>query len=127
MADGAPNYPLAREMRDRVKFQRRQTTPTALGGTTGVWVDFIASRAAKLKPFRPSRHGGVEALAGRAQATAPFDMFVRYDSMTSQITAEDRVVDLNDPTRIFKITFVQDMETRHLWLTFQLELGIADG
>ena len=47
--------------------------------------------------------------------------------MTSQLTTDDRVVDLRNPARIFKIGFVEDMERRGLWLTFQLELGVDNG
>lgn len=124
---GTPNYPLARDMRDRVKFQRRTTASTPLGGTTGTWYDLIPGRAAQLIPFRPRRKGGVEDLAGRAQGTAPYDMWVRYDSLTSQVTTDDRVVDLRHPSRVFKIGYVEDQDRRRLWLVFQLELGVADG
>lgn len=123
----SPIFPLAKDLRDRVRFDRRTVTATALGGTTGVWSVFIASRAAKLVPFRPRRKGGVEVEAGRAQGTAPYDLYVRYDSMTSQLTTDDRVVDLRNPARVFKIGFVEDMERRGLWLTFQLELGVDNG
>jgi head-tail adaptor len=120
-------YPLARDLRDRVKFQRRIATPTALGGTTGAWVDLIASRSVQIVPFRPRRTGGVQDLADRAQGTSPFDMYVRWDSQTSLITTDDRVVDLRLPSRVFKIGFVQDMDGRQVWLTFQLVSGVADG
>lgn len=126
MAQG-PDYPKARDMRDLVKIQRRSTVPTALGGVTGDWYDLIPRRRAQLQPFRPRRTGGTQDLAGRAQVTAPFDMYLRYDSETSQVTPDDRVVDLNDPSRTFKIGFIQDLQSRRLWLTFQLELGVADG
>ena len=112
-------------MRDLIKVQRRSTVPTALGGVTGDWYDLIPRRRAQLQPFRPRRTGGTEDLAGRAQATAPFDMFLRYDSETSQITPDDRVVDLRDQSRVFKIGYLQDLQSRRLWLTFQLELGVA--
>ena len=120
-------FPLAKDLRDRVAFQRRTVVSTPMGGTSGTWYTLIPSRAAKLVPFRPRRKGGVEVEAGRAQGTAPYDLYVRYDSMTSQLTTDDRVVDLRNPARIFKIGFVEDMERRGLWLTFQLELGVDNG
>ena len=98
-----------------------------MGGTSGVWSVLIPSRAAQLIPFRPRRKGGVEDIAGRAQGTAPYDLWVRFDSQTSTVTTDDRVVDLRNTARVFKIGFVEDMDRRGLWLVFQLELGVADG
>ena len=127
MALSGPSFPRARDLRDRVQFQRRTVSTSPLGGVTGAWYVLIPSRAAKLVPFRPRRKGGVEEEAGRAQGTAPYDLYVRYDSLTSTVTTDDRVIDLHKPQRVYKIGFVEDMERRNLWLTFQLELGVADG
>jgi head-tail adaptor len=126
MAD-ASTWPKARDLRDRVMFQRRVDTPSPLGGTTGAWYTLISSRSAKLIPFRPRRKGGDEVQGARLQGTAPYDLWVRWDSQTSQVTSDDRVVDLRNPERVFKIGFVEDMDRRNLWLVFQLELGVANG
>ncbi len=125
MAVSSPIYPLARDMRDRVRFDRRAVTTTPLGGTKGEWYTLIPSRAAKLTAFRPRRKGGVEVEATRAQAVTPFDMYVRADSLTTTVTTDDRVVDTRNPARVFRINFIADLEGRGLWLTFQLDLGTA--
>ena len=125
----ADQYPLAKDLRDRISFQRRamDSTPDSLGGTAGSWYTLIASRACQLIPFRPRRKGGVEYEAGRAQGTAPYDCWVRYDSLTSTVTTDDQVTDARDPARVFKITYIEDQDRRRLWLVMSLELGVDTG
>ena len=120
-------YPLAKDMRDRVSFQRRATTTTPLGGSEGAWSTLIASRLVKLVPIKPYRKDAEAVMAGRLQAVKLYELFVRSDSVTSTVTCDDRAIDGRDPTRIYKIRFIEDMDRRGVWLMMQLELGAADG
>lgn len=116
--------PTARDLRERIRVDRRSQTPTARGGQ-GDWETLIDSRRASLKP-RPI--GGDESvLAARVQGTAMFDCWVRYDSDTATIRPDDRVVDLRDTSRVFNVRFAQDMDGRRTWILMQLELGVAEG
>ncbi len=114
----------ARDLRQRIRVDRRSQTLTAMGGP-GPWETLITSRAAKLAP-RPIG-GGEVVLAGRLQGVAPFDCWVRYDSETAEIRPDDRVVDARDPTRVFNVRFAEDMDGRRNWILLQLEKGVADG
>ena len=119
--------PTSRDLRDRVTFQRRASTPTAAGGVSDTWNTLIDSRFVKLTPINIGRRDAEPVLAARAQGKALFDLWVRWDSQTSQVGAGDRVVDLNDATRVFNIHFNQDMDGRRQWLLMQLEIGVASG
>lgn len=117
-------HPSARDLRQRVRIERRGSTPTARGGSAG-WETLIESRAAKLTP-RPI--GGSETvLAGRLQGTAVFDCWLRLDSETTAIRAGDRLVDARDETRVFNIRSALDLDGRRQWLLLQCELGVAHG
>lgn len=117
----------ARDLRQSVKFQRRTLTTSALGATKGAWSDYIAQRAASLTPLRPRRGNAEEVIAARLQGTSIWDLWVRWDSLTSTITNEDRVIDLRNVANIFNIRWVADLEGRKRWLFMQLEQGSASG
>jgi head-tail adaptor len=119
--------PTARDLRDRVRFERRAATSDGLGNTQGAWATLIESRLASLKPRTVGRGDSEAVLGQRLQGTAIFDLWVRYDSETAGVTTDDRVVDARDPTRTFAIRFTQDMDRRRQWLLMQVELGVADG
>jgi head-tail adaptor len=113
--------PTAGELRQSVRFERRVTQPDGYGNTEGGWEPLIARRSAKLTPTK----GGESVIADRLQGVAAWDLWVRFDAQTSQVTTEDRVVDVRDPRREFNIRFAQDMTGRRRWILMQLELGVA--
>ncbi|HTN41042.1 MAG TPA: head-tail adaptor protein, partial [Asticcacaulis sp.] len=113
----------AGELRHAIKIQRREETDDGYGNTTGAWVDFITRRACSLLPTR----GGEQVIAARAQGTALYDCWVRFDSQTSSITPDDRAVDTRDANRVFNIKFAQDMDGRRAFILLQLEQGVATG
>lgn len=112
----------AGDLRDRIVVQRRKAQGDGYGNTLGDWEDLVF-RASKLTPTR----GGEAVIAGRAQGVALFDCWVRFDSVTRQITTDDRVLDARDRSREFNIRFAQDMDGRKRFLLLQLELGVATG
>lgn len=116
--------PSARDLRQRIRVERRSQTATARGGL-GDWETLITSRRAKLTP-RPVTGNPETVLAARSQGTAIFDCWLRNDSETSTIRPDDRLVDARDG-RIFNVRFAQDMDGRGNWLLLQCDLGVADG
>ncbi len=119
--------PFVRDLRDRITVQRRVVQQSALGGSLGGWETLIASRAAKLVPLKPLRRGGDEVEADKIQEVIIYDIWVRSDSATRGITADDRVVNARNPAQVFKIRFVEDLDRRGVWICIQAELGVADG
>ena len=113
------------QFRQVVRFERRALAADAYGNTLGDWVSLIDHRAAKLTPTR----GGEAVIADRLQGESSWDLWVRYDLLTAQVTPDDRVVQLvNGATaQTFNILFAQDMTGRRHWLLMQLTLGKAVG
>lgn len=118
--------PTARDLRDRVRFERRTETPDGYGNTVAGWATLF-ERWAALKPTTPRKTGSEEVLQARRQGVAFFDLWVRHDSQTVTITPADRVVDARDPTRIFDIQFNEDMDGRRTWRLLQLQKGANPG
>lgn len=110
-------------LRDRMRFERRAQTSDGYGNTEGDWQTLITARSVDLKPTR----GGEAVIGERLQGHAAFDMWLRSDSATRQLTTDDRVVDIRDATRVFNIAFIDDMTGRKAWLLMQLTRGKADG
>lgn len=113
----------AADLKDVIRIQRRALADDGYGNKAGDWVDLMQPRPAQLTPTR----GGDQVIAARAQGTALFDCWLRYDREAATTNASDRVVDARNPTRTFNVTFAQDMDGARKWLLFQLEMGGADG
>jgi len=117
-----PNLrPGAGALKHRVTFQRRAPQADGYGNTEGAWDTLIALRRASLTPTR----GGEQIVAGRAQGVSLWDLVIRFDRETSQVTTDDRAIDLDNPDRVFNIKFAEDMDGDRRWLLMQLELGGA--
>jgi head-tail adaptor len=123
----------SRELRSRVVIQRRSATATPLGGTSGTFATFIASRRAKLTPITSRRGTSEYVIAARLQGTSIWDCWLRYDSLTSQIRASDRLCDARQIAadgaflRVFNIRFAEPLDERRVWMFLQLEQGVAEG
>lgn len=113
----------AGDLRDLVRFERRVPAADGYGNDQDGWATLVERCAAHLEPTR----GGEQVIADRLQGQASFDLWVRSDAVTRQLTPDDRAVDLRDPSRVFAIAFVQDMDRKGRWLLLQLTLGGADG
>ncbi len=118
--------PPARDFRQQVQFQRATIVRDALGGSVQSWANYGTPRSANLNPYRAQKRGGAEeVIAARLQGTAVFDLWVRWDDLTSTVTPDDRVYDIDKPGVYFNIRFAQDMDSRHQRILMQVELGIA--
>lgn len=113
----------AGELRHRVRFQRRQAVEDGYGNTEGGWADLDISRACSMTPTR----GGEDVQAARLTGKASWDIWVRSDSGTRTLSTGDRAIDARDPSRIFNIAFIGDMDGNRTWLLIQATTGGADG
>ena len=102
--------------RDRITFQRMASTVDAYGNTTGAWSD-LASRHAD---FREKL--GKETIEGGALQDVAATMRVRADTVTSAITAADRVTARGITWAIRSITQV---DAAGELLEMLLEKGVA--
>lgn len=120
----ALQIPSAGELRDRLRFERRQKVADGYGNSDGLWLPMFAPRRGKLAPTR----GGDQVIAARAQGVSSWDLWIRWDVEAATVAPGDRVVDTRDERRVFKIVFAQDMQAgKRAWLLLQLELGGAVG
>lgn len=119
--------PSAGSQRAVVRFERHEGNPAGdgLGNYEGDWKPFVARRRAELVPTRPGPGRGETVMAGRLQGVSAWDLWVRRDALVAQVTTDDRIVDIVDPTRIFNIRFIGDLTGKRHWLLMQLELGGA--
>jgi hypothetical protein len=67
-----------------VRFERRQVVGAGdgYGNSDGDWLPLIARRSAKLTP----RSGGEQVVAERLQGVSSWDLWVRFDQATSQVS-----------------------------------------
>lgn len=111
----------AGELRDRLKFQRRGTGDDGYGNETDAFADLNIERPAKVTATR----GGEDVQAARLAGKASFDIWLHHDPALTAVKPHDRVVDVNDPARVFNIRFgPEDMDGDRRWLFIQAELGV---
>jgi head-tail adaptor len=114
-----------RDLRQRVEFQRAVQVRDSLGGSAASWSS-MGARWGLLTPYRAQKRGGAETvIAARLQGMAIFDLWVVFDSVTSTITPDDRVRDLDSPGVWLNIRFAQDMDGLGRYMLMQAELGGA--
>jgi SPP1 family predicted phage head-tail adaptor len=111
----------AGDLRQKVHFERRVELRDDDGNAVEDWGVIGTQRSASLLPMR----GGETVQAGRVQGRGMFDLWVRYDGLTSTITTADRVVSAGCA---YNIKWgPEDMDGRRQWLLFQIEDGGASG
>lgn len=119
--------PRAPELRDKVRFERRSGQANVGGVIKSNWAPIGpdgATRSARVV----ARMGGEGVLAARLTATQPFEITVRYDSLTRTIRPEDRIVDDRDPSRVWGVKSIGEPEGgRDRWLNMLCEAGGVDG
>lgn len=118
-----------RRLRERVVFQRRQAVADGLGGQAGPWVDLF-TRAAEVAPHTAGGSGREEVIAQRLQGVMLFDVWIRGDGQTLELTADDRAIQIGaNRTRIrmLNIRAITNPDMRRTWLVLTCEQGVADG
>lgn len=119
--------PRASELRDKVRFERRSNKANVGGVIKSDWVRLgqpEETRSARVQ----ARMGGEGVLAARLTATQPFEITVRYDSLTRTLREDDRIVDDRDESRVWGVKSIGEVEGgRDRWLNILCEMGGADG
>lgn len=115
--------PGAHELRARVRFEKRGPSQNVAGVVKADWVTLIDSRRARLQPLR----GGEETQADRLSGLSAHELVLRLDQALLAVTTDHRVVDARDPTKVYQIRWVGDLEGRGRWLVMTLETGTGDG
>lgn len=114
----------AGDLRQKVKFQRRNAGDDGYGNAEGDWADLDIIRSCSMAPTR----GGETVQAGRLTGTALWDIWVRAGSAAKSLAVGDRAIDVRDQTRVFNIVFgPADMDGRNTWLLLQATTGEASG
>lgn len=110
----------APDLRDRVRFESRDTTPDEYGNVqAGAFVARFV-RPARIEPLR----GGEGVIAARLEARQPALIIVRSDTQTRQITNDWRAID-DRSGRVYAVRTAQDMERRRQFVTLMCESGVA--
>jgi len=110
-------------LRDRVRIERRADDDAGdgAGNYEGEWETLIETRRARIVP----RKGGEQVIADRLTGVSSFDVWMRFDRISAQIRAGDRLVNCNDESRILRIRFAEAMDEPRRWLLLQCDEGVA--
>lgn len=113
------------KLRHRVRFDRKVKTGENVGGIVrpAGWTVLVDHRRCLLEPVR----GGEQVTADRAAGISMWTLTCYKDPGTRQVTIDDRVVDLDDPTLVFDVRSSLDLQGRGRWLVMTLEAGVGDG
>ena len=111
--------PGAGDLRDRLRFERRQKVADGAGNFQADWRKEF-DRAANIKPLV----GGETVIADRLQGVQPAVLTVRYDASTIRVTPDWRAVDCRTG-EIYQIKSVVDQDRKRAWLTMMAQAGVA--
>lgn len=116
--------PTTGELRNKVRFERVGAADNVGGVVKSDWVSTGIIRSARIT----ARMGGEGVLAARLTGSQPVEITIRHDSETRTLTTDDRAVDKHDPTRIWAIRSISEIESgRNRWLNLLCEAGGTDG
>lgn len=87
------------------------------------WARLLNNRAAGIAP----RRGGEQVIAERLTGVDAYDIWLRLDAQSSDIRPSDRVVDARDPSRIYNVRFVGNLDARKRFVLLQCSLGDVEG
>lgn len=104
-------------MRDRVRLERRTTVSDGYGNSRGEWSSAF-ERAAEIRPLK----GGEGVIGARLEGTQPAMVRVRFDSQTSEIKPDWRLVEVRSGT-VYAIKTAADMERRREFVTMMCVAG----
>lgn len=112
-------------LRERVRIERRADSDDGAGNTQGPWAPLLV-RAARIQPIPPPRRGAEELQAGRLEAVAQVDVWLRYDTQTADIRASDRVVDTRNAARVYNIMWIANLDEEQRFICMRCESGVAE-
>ena len=106
------------DLDQRVTIRRQFRIPDGGGGYEESWTDLAPPRWAKVKPLS----GRERDVANQTESPRNYRVTMRRDSVTATITEADILVWRE---RDMNIRFIADAGPRPLYLTFDVELGVA--
>lgn len=110
--------PSASDLKERVRLQKRSGTKDGYGNVVpGPWQDQFDRRAQFI--MKP---GSEAVLAARLQGQQPVTIIVRFDSQTSTIGTDWRVIDVRTGTAL-AIKAAEDMDRKRQWWTMVCAAG----
>jgi len=121
-------------LRDRVRVERRATADDGYGNTEGAFAPLftdggspaqITLLPAKIRPASQSRDG---VLAARLEGTVVYNVWLRQDSLSRQITPDDRLVWVQDVGTEVILNIrgpLVDPDGRRMELQVTCEQGVA--
>lgn len=107
----------ANALRDRVRLEQREELDDGYGNVYGAWVAKFERDACILLS-----KGGETVIASRLQSIQPALIIVRFDAVTSTITADWRLIEIRSGT-MYNIRTSADMERRGRWWTMLCDAG----
>jgi hypothetical protein len=112
------------EFNAKIRFDRRAASGQNRGGHVKAAYAEVCTRSGRLLPLK----GGEDVQAGRLAGVAAYSLDIRQDSTTRGLTTDDRAVDARDPSRVFAVRSILDLEGRGQWWTLTIEQGaLPDG
>lgn len=111
--------PRARQLRERVAFDQRETEADSLGSVESEFVQrFVCAAGIRAK------FGGEAVTAARLASRQPVVITVRQSELTRAVEADWRVRDVRDGT-IYNIRSIADPDGDGAWLEMLCQSGAA--
>lgn len=108
----------AGELTSVVRIERREIVSDGMGNREGVYQSYLSGIPAKVRHVR----GGEVVQQARRAAISNVDVFVRQDSDTLSIVAQDRLIDERAGTS-YEILWVGDVEGDGQFLLLSCQSG----
>lgn len=107
-------------MRESLTFQVKVTSPDEYGNEQTEWATQFTD-AAELIPLK----GGEPVIGARLTGTQPFVIRIRSHTKSRLVTTAYRAIDARNPSRIFNITSVANMDQKNAYLDMMATQGVA--
>jgi head-tail adaptor len=108
------------KMREKIEFQLKVASPDEYGNEQTEWrMQFTT--AAELIPLK----GGEPVLAARLTGVQPFVIRIRSSTAARAVTTAWRAVDARNPSRIFNITSVANVDQKNAYIDMMATQGVA--
>jgi head-tail adaptor len=109
------------QMREKIRFQRRTSTPDGFGNNELGWTVLSGPFSARIRPI----NGKEEVLVGKLAGVQPFEIVVWSSNATRAVTTEDRAVNARTG-QAYDITAIQNSDERNGFLSMLAKAGDAE-
>lgn len=111
----------AGKMREKLHFQARAMVDDGFGNEQAGDFATVFTAAAELIPLK----GGEPVLAARLTGVQPFVIQIRGSTAARGLTTAWRAVDARNPSRIFNITSVANVDQKNAYIDLMATQGVA--